>query len=152
MPQPLEHQLKCDARDTIGSTIFSFGGVGDKYPSSVGRVSRFSGFAFSVSGIGSSPTATRGSVAQFGHVGQTIKAGAAQTAVESPGRVMALLRRAGQAGSPLYAISGCTGFRATTTEPRRSEAIGLLFHSKSALRRIQPYEASDYSPAAPPSS
>jgi hypothetical protein len=49
------HQLKCDARDTAGSTIFFFGGVGVRYPSSVGRVSGFSDFAFSVSDIVSSP-------------------------------------------------------------------------------------------------
>jgi hypothetical protein len=42
--------------------IFFFGGVGVKYPSSLGRVSGFSGFDFSVSGILSSPTATPSNV------------------------------------------------------------------------------------------
>jgi hypothetical protein len=53
MPDLSKHQLKCDARDTTGSTIFFFGGVGDKNPSSVGRA--FSGFGFSVSGIAAAP-------------------------------------------------------------------------------------------------
>jgi hypothetical protein len=64
---------KCDARDTTGSTILFLGGVGVRYPSSVGRVSRFSGLVFSVSGIVSSPTATQGSDASIWAGRQTKK-------------------------------------------------------------------------------
>jgi len=60
--RPPNRQLKCDAHDTTGSTIFFFKGAGDKYPSSVGRDSRFSGSGFSVSGIDSLPSNNTGAV------------------------------------------------------------------------------------------